>query len=229
MNRNILLVGLMLLVALAFVRSLDAQDELTSRSSTGVVSTGVVFANFHSNETIGGDQDPERVIPSPAPKIDVTSDPELLTDQLANGIFQKPPQRDFGPWPRKTINEIKIDIRHGDTVLPQDQSFRLINKDSTKWTEYSPYPKLFAWVAPNIRYQPLYFEDVALERYGQTLPPYQQSLASSLHFFKSLVTLPNQMRHDRPASCDYPLGFCRPGNPTPCIYQRQYFGLHVAK
>lgn len=125
-------------------------------------------------------------------------------------------------WPAKSIREIRIDIREAGGRIPEDRSYELAGFGG------SPTPvtsaKVFAWAAPNLRYQPLYFEDVALERYGQTRPSYRQGVASGIHFFRSLVLIPHQMRHDHPASCDYPLGFCRPGSQVPYTIQRQFFG-----
>jgi len=137
---------------------------------------------------------------------------------------RKPTRAPFGAWPRKGIRSIKLDIRDTSSNTPEDASHQLIASSQSQWTQFQPQQKVFAWVAPDIRYQPLYFEDVALERYGQTAGPYHQSLISSFQFFKDFVFLPHQMRHDAPGSCDHPLGFCRPGNTTPYSIQRHYFG-----
>ena len=150
--------------------------------------------------------------------------PGLQDDRQVEG--PKP----FGRWPRKTISEIQLDVRDQSEVVPEDRLSELTEKKSDEvWRSFQPQPRLFAWAAPDIRYQPLYFEDVALERYGQTAGWYKQPVCSALHASKSFVTLLNQMRHDRPASCDYPLGFCRPGDCLPAIYQRQYFGICTDK
>lgn len=125
-------------------------------------------------------------------------------------------------WPAKSIREVRIDVRESGGRFPDDRSIEMMSFGGPVSRPASA--KVFAWAAPNIKYQPLYFEEVALERYGQTLPPNQQAVASGIHFFKSLVTLPHQMRHDAPSSCDYPLGFCRPGNTISYTIQRHYFG-----
>lgn len=125
-------------------------------------------------------------------------------------------------WPAKSIREVRIDVRETGGRFPEDRSIEMMSFGGPVSRPASA--KVFAWAAPNIKYQPLYFEEVALERYGQTLPPNQQAFASGIHFFKSLVSLPHQMRHDAPSSCDYPLGFCRPGNTISYTIQRHYFG-----
>ncbi len=124
-------------------------------------------------------------------------------------------------WQLKSIREIKLDVRDNAERTPTDRSYELAQYGRPG--DLATSEKVFAWAAPNIRYQPLYFEDVALERYGQTLPPNQQFVASNLHFWKSFLTLPRQMRFDPPKSCDYPLGFCRPGDTVPYTIQRQIF------
>lgn len=144
--------------------------------------------------------------------------------QLLELRTRAPVRQEFGPWPRKGIREIAVDIRETSNEVPEDRSVQLLRSGSSEWSSFAAAPKVFAWVAPDIRYQPLYFEDVALERYGQTKAPYIQSTLSAAHFFKSFVLLPHQMRHDAPGSCDSPLGFCRPGNVVPTTKQRTYHG-----
>lgn len=134
-----------------------------------------------------------------------------------------PVEMDQAPtWPDKTMREIKLDVRDNGKRTPEDRSKELSTFGGPANRPASN--KVFAWAAPDIRYQPLYFEDVPLERYGQTLPAYRQSARSTLHFFKSFILLPHQMRHDPPGSCDYPLGFCRPGNEISYVLERKYFG-----
>jgi len=146
-------------------------------------------------------------------ELDFDSDPD-----------RRPSRPEFGPWPKKGIGGINLDVRENNVNAPEDVSQQLIGSSQSDWNAFFPHQKVFAWAAPEIRYQPLYFEDAALERYGTTAGPYHQSFISSFHFFKDFVFLPHKMRHDAPASCDHPLGFCRPGNSTPYVMQRHYFG-----
>ena len=151
---------------------------------------------------------------------------ELDPDELDPDYEPDPrPQRPmFGAWPRKGIRGISIDIRETNSNAPEDVSQQLLDSNRSDWTQFHPHHKVFAWAAPDIRYQPLYFEDVALERYGQTAGPHLQCYISAVNFFVDFVLLPHQFRHDCPGSCDHPLGFCRPGNTTPYTIQRHYFG-----
>ena len=149
-------------------------------------------------------------------------DPDVLDPEFDED--RRPQRPKFGAWPRKGIRGIGIDIRETNVNVPEDVSHQLISSNRSDWTQFHPNHKVFAWAAPDIRYQPLYFEDVALERYGQTAGPHIQCYISAVNFFADFVLLPHQMRHDCPGSCDHPLGFCRPGNTTPYSIQRHYFG-----
>jgi hypothetical protein len=78
----------------------------------------------------------------------------------------------------------------------------------------------YTWQASNIFYQPLYFEDPDLERYGHAWPFFIQPIVSSLRFTTQAVGIPYQMVID-PCCCRvYPLGYYRPGECAPkLIYQ----------
>jgi hypothetical protein len=133
---------------------------------------------------------------------------------------RKPRSQPFGMWPKKSIREVRVNIQEYSATAPADQSGQLTNSAVTTWASSN---KVFAWTAPNIRYQPLYFEDIALERYGQTQGAYRQSIKSAARFVKSAVALPYAMTIDAPGSCDGPLGFCRPGSQTSCVKQIHFF------
>jgi hypothetical protein len=128
-------------------------------------------------------------------------------------------------WPLRTIAEIQIDARDVHDQVPPDESDRLIQQFYRDWHDVGYCRRVFCWEAPNICYQPLYFEDVGLERYGQCRNEILQSWLSAAHFFSSAALLPLHMRHDPIYGCEYPLGYCRPGNCTERVFQRQFWGL----
>jgi hypothetical protein len=78
----------------------------------------------------------------------------------------------------------------------------------------------YTWQASNVFYQPLYFEDPDLERYGHAYPFFIQPIVSSVRFTAQAVGIPYQMVID-PCCCRvYPLGYYRPGECAPkLIYQ----------
>ena len=81
-------------------------------------------------------------------------------------------------------------------------------------------PTVFHWEASNLKYNPLYFEDAPLERYGHTWPEPVQPFVSVGKFGLQLVGLPYQMALDPLHKDVYPLGWYRPGECAPKkIYQ----------
>lgn len=77
---------------------------------------------------------------------------------------------------------------------------------------------VFAWRASNLWHNPIYFEDVALERYGHTYPCCIQPFASAGKFYKQLIGLPYQMAIDHPCKKMYTLGHYRPGECAPKLH-----------
>ncbi len=81
-------------------------------------------------------------------------------------------------------------------------------------------PAVFHWEASNLKHNPLYFEDAALERYGHTWPAPIQPFISTGKFGLQLVGLPYQMTLDPVHKDQYTLGWYRPGECAPKkIYQ----------
>ena len=126
---------------------------------------------------------------------------------------------------RHPMATLSIDVRDFHDEKPADESLKFTDQSIENWSTFAPQPATFAWAAPNIRYQPLYFENVPLERYGQTRSPLAEVAYGGIHFYRSLTLLPYHAAFDHPRSCDYPLGFCRPGNPTNKVRQFQWWGL----
>ena len=136
---------------------------------------------------------------------------DLELDQEDNDL--QPEARQFGVWPRKSMREVSVNIRSSYGKVPEDESGVLIASNQRFYRSAATTEKAFAWVAPQIRYQPLYFEDAQLERYGQTKGLIKQPFVSGFKFFRDAALLPFNASIDSPGSCDGPLGFCRPGSP----------------
>jgi hypothetical protein len=71
----------------------------------------------------------------------------------------------------------------------------------------------YSWVPTCIAYHPLYFQQVSLERYGQTYCPCLQPVISSGQFFGTALALPGLMVLDWPCDCLYAYGYASPGSP----------------
>jgi hypothetical protein len=88
---------------------------------------------------------------------------------------------------------------------------------------------VFAWHPSNFHHYPLYFEDVALERYGHTYHPLVQPFVSIGRFSGQLVMLPYQMTLDPINKEVYALGYYRPGDCAPKLrYQVPWNGKAAA-
>lgn len=82
-----------------------------------------------------------------------------------------------------------------------------------------PWPlTTFHWDASALYHDPLYFEDVNLERYGLMFDK-AQPVVSGAKFFGRIPLLPYLMVVDHPHDCVYDLGYYRPGSCAP--YQHQ--------
>jgi len=75
----------------------------------------------------------------------------------------------------------------------------------------------YTWKASGLCHKPLYFEEMALERYGHTWGPILQPPISAAHFFGSVLVLPYEMGVHPPQECIYDLGYYRYGNCAPQI------------
>ena len=137
----------------------------------------------------------------------------------AQDTMRQQTQQQFNNFMRP-MSELSIDIRETNVRLPRDRSTELQNYVLNDWTVTASPELAYWWAAPNIRYGQLYFENVALERYGQTCGPYKQVFASAGHLFCSVWAVPFQMWTAPAGSCDTPLGYCRPGSATGLYRQR---------
>jgi hypothetical protein len=73
----------------------------------------------------------------------------------------------------------------------------------------------YRWTATCLAYQPLYFEEINLERHGYGLGDLCQPFVSGAHFFGTVPCLPYLMAVNPPGECIYTLGHYRPGSCPP--------------
>jgi hypothetical protein len=77
------------------------------------------------------------------------------------------------------------------------------------WNLYS-----FWWESPAFCHQPLYFEEINVERYGYS-HGFAQPALSAAHFFGTVPVLPYLMGATPPRECVYTLGHYLPGSYAP--------------
>ena len=112
------------------------------------------------------------------------------------------------------ITELKTNIYDSSNKQPEN---RFAKVETGEFEGRSFDPQAILWEAPDIRHNPLYFEDIGLERYGQDAG-LLQPVMSGVHFFGGVHNLPLHAMVKPPFSCDYPLGHYRPGNCVPYLH-----------
>lgn len=163
----------------------------------------------------------QAVPPAPAPAVD----PESMSDTPSESVKKKPVTDD--PQGFRAIKRTSLSIApmlidpDGDRrLLPERRAYRKLSQApviqhtvgySRDWT-----PLSYSWEAPQLKYNPLYFEDAQLERYGNEFCILQPFL-SGARFYATLPTLPYQMMSEGNSLCHtvYDLGHDRPGNCVP--------------
>ena len=179
--------------------------------------------------------------------VDITPPYEVSDDDPADVMQRKQDKLAQVPareWYDRSGNLITTgtlkDMRRGKVILAGDQgeiSMRLqeLGRDEICYvTSYwnlpaeCPLPSgdyaarnysqiTYAWTASAVCHKPLWFEDVALERYGHSAGPVKQSLFSAAHFFGSAILLPYNSRLYPPNECRYALGYYQPGDCAPWL------------
>lgn len=115
----------------------------------------------------------------------------------------------------QTLETIDLSIRV-DGSMGEDYPYECALEDQQH--EPRQWPQItYMWKAAGLCHKPLYFEQVALERYGHSWGPYTQPIMSGVHFFGSLPILPYKMGLRTPNECVYTLGHYRPGNCAPYL------------
>jgi len=94
--------------------------------------------------------------------------------------------------------------------------------------ENRDWPTLsYSWEASAVAHNPLYFEDVNLERYGYSRG-ILQPLISGGRFFTTVVFLPYKIVAHPPRELIYPLGYARPGDPAPRLREIEPIKISAA-
>ena len=199
-------------------------------SSYGQQPRGIVFApvshpqeqSTTPREDDGSDEKDDAKMEEVDDYEKLVEDDDLLFDEDDDDdADSQPPEVPITRWNLKPMSSITPGLTPVSGKSPADLSWQLTSRSSMPIANSD---KLFAWAAPDFSYNPLYFEDVALERYGQTRGLIRQPFVSGFHYLKSAVFLPYYTLFDPIDSCDGPLGYCRPGERIGCVTTRDYFG-----
>jgi tetratricopeptide (TPR) repeat protein len=105
-------------------------------------------------------------------------------------------------------------------LLPERRAYRRLSQvpvvKHTVGYSRDWMPLSYSWEAPQLKYNPLYFEDAQLERYGNEVCILQPFL-SGARFYTAIATLPYQMMSEGNSVCHtvYDFGYARPGDCVP--------------
>lgn len=190
--------------------------------------------------------------PLPSELIEEDTEPKLESSLVASLMQEPEPMVLSNPFDTEDrledIKETEYELGRIKDISPfssyePDQETKEENPDQniiaapeTPFVEVDDYePRQFAmmgksWLASNAYYFPLYFEDVALERYGHATPleKVTQPVVSVGKFGTQLLGTPYQWVLHPVAEKTYPLGYYRPGEPTPKIIPQVPFNAKAA-
>jgi hypothetical protein len=124
----------------------------------------------------------------------------------------------------KPMSEISLDVLHPDQPLPPELVLQGPNVEGDDERGFTA--QTFQWSASRLSHEPLYFEDIPLERYGQTRC--LQPAWSAAHFFGSVALLPYKVGLNAPHDCIYTLGHVRPGDCSRPVRERLPFSWRGA-
>jgi len=159
--------------------------------------------------------------PGVAPSPQVAEFPSYVpVQEVSNSHLLAPPPVPAEPKNAlRPLAEVVIDTRlPGTGALPTDAAVQAHPPAATnpQWIDVRPWMTYeFAWHAAGLAHRPNYFEDLNLERYGNSACPVLQPGISAARFAAATVMLPYNMTVHRPRECIYMLGYCRPGSPAP--------------
>ncbi|MBL8890808.1 MAG: hypothetical protein JNL67_12585 [Planctomycetaceae bacterium] len=121
-----------------------------------------------------------------------------------------------GVWTFKPVDQLELAM-HKDRLHPENSAATVQALASNGLGYPTNVGTVAAWVAPNITYQPLLFEDARLERYGYASPYFGiQPARSGVHFATSSILFPWRVWFHR-NECESPLAFERPGSWAPTM------------
>jgi hypothetical protein len=130
----------------------------------------------------------------------------------------QPTDADLARW-FTPLNQVGILPQPEPGDLPRDYSGKLFAIDDQPRRKAWP-EREFNWEAPELWHQPFYFDDVPLERYGQSIWPARQAWLSGLKFYMTFPLLPVKLWADPPYSKVASFGYYRVGADNPAVRQK---------
>lgn len=136
--------------------------------------------------------------------------------RVVQSTAKAPDPEELIQLPERSVRDVSIDIQTPGEALPADAAALRFGQKPQPWQPHDWPVREFDWTAPAVGYQPLYFEDANLERYGLSYGIFQPAVSVG-RGFGQFMALPYQMTLQPPREIVYPLGYYRPGDRV--IYQ----------
>ncbi len=130
----------------------------------------------------------------------------------------------------RSVAQVSLDIRPPQGELPTDlaaAAFAASAQSDEELARAGRLETVVSWTPWTLCYRPLYLEEVALERYGNTVGCIQPGI-SAVHFFFGVGLLPYKMVVRPPRSCLCSNGFSRCGDVPPPGYVDNRIHLDAA-
>lgn len=187
--------------------SVEAQKPVTTELKPIVFvpeSTPTMSVTLKTNSTTNQAED-AKTQPTKSPQM-----VELGLKPLSQlSINPKPPA---GELPTNTAAAHLDQLPARKVVMGESRDWELITKD---------------WEAPGVAYNPLYFEEPNLERFGYNYGALQPFLSAG-RFFGRIPMLPYMIGAYPLDECRYPLGYARPGDCPPYQVEKLPFSARGA-
>lgn len=140
----------------------------------------------------------------------------------------------FQPLPQSPLSRIGYEpAEGGENTLPKNQAIaKFGNYDQAAIADLGRIGSMFwsdkayCWEAPDTFHEPLFFEEITLERYGHHTPGYQ-SIYSGAHFVGNLAFLPYKLTQNRYREPIYTIRHMRPGNSIVPHSHLERFGKRI--
>lgn len=129
------------------------------------------------------------------------------------------------------MKQLSFNVAPPAGELPEDVAQRkfamLASRTQLPGTHRTWAGMAYYWDASHLVHQPLYFEDVNLERHGYSCG-IAQPLVSATRFFATFPILPYLVAAEPHYSAIYTLGERRPGSPAPYVHDLPPISPHAA-
>ena len=158
---------------------------------------------------------PEPVPSTTASESDVSPD----TDDTEGGGILDPCRSVKDGSLFKPVANIKTRIPSHMDRMPPDCSGEFFTASVPTGSNRFGTEMAYHWEPTNFFHMPTYFDDVPLERYGQTKSECLQPFLSGTRFYLQVPILPYKMGVNPPHECISTLGHRPPGDCVPCIKQ----------